>query len=98
MSENVELVRRAYALLADLTDLDPNDAGRPPRRHRVAAANADLAGPRRDACRLPRPPRAGRPLCPRRPPADARAADRGAHQAGCGGGRLSERWIVASPG
>jgi uncharacterized protein (DUF302 family) len=27
--------------------------------------------PRRDACRLPRPPRAGRPLCPRRPPADA---------------------------
>ena len=44
--------------------------------------------PRRDACRLPRPPRAGRPLCPRRPPADARATGRGAHQAGRRGGRL----------
>src|SRR5437763_17103643 len=54
----------------------------PPRRHRAAAANADLAGPRRDACRLPRPPRAGRPLCPRRPRPDARAADRGARPAG----------------
>ena len=41
--------------------------------------------------RLPRPPRAGRPLCPRRPPADARAAERGAHQAGRRGGRLSAR-------
>src|SRR5262245_10813678 len=30
-----------------------------------------------------------RPLCPRRPPRDARAADRGAHGAGRRGGRLS---------
>jgi uncharacterized protein DUF302 len=43
---------------------------------------------RRDACRLPR---AGRPLCPRQPPADARAAGRSAHQAGRHGGQLSAR-------
>jgi hypothetical protein len=44
-----------------------------------------------DARRLPRPPRAGRPLCARRPPADARAAERGAHKAGRRGGQLSAR-------